>query len=81
MSWENSFIVLGVLTLILTIHTKTLLRKKGFDVSWVANINQWGQLFELIKLQTKISDKLKYSILLFFLVFSFIGGLISMINV
>lgn len=80
MNYNIAFIVSGLLALLLTIYTKVLLEEKGFKVSWKANLNQWGQLFQLIKRQNNKADKWKYSILLLFLVFSTLGAVFCLIK-
>jgi heme/copper-type cytochrome/quinol oxidase subunit 4 len=78
--WLKIFIVSGIIAFTLTIATKLLLQKKGVKVSWLANLNQWAQMLELIKIQTKKADKWKYGILLFALIISTVIAIYSIIK-
>lgn len=79
--WYIPFIVCGLLAVTLQIISHRLLRKKGYKISWIGNLNAWRQLFDLIRNENDFKSKIIHGLLLFGLVLFTIGTLISVINV
>lgn len=70
----------GTFTFVLHVVTQRLLKLNGFQITWRANLNAWGQLYKLILRQTETKLKFLYSTLLIALVFTTILTFVAIIK-